>query len=151
VEYTHNLTTTTALKNFHSINSAIEVDLSGQVNSEIAGDRYLGAVGGQVDFVRGGVASEGGRSILAFPSTTPDGRQSRIVPALFGRPVTTARSDVDVIVTEFGVAHLRGCSLRERAVRLLAIAHPDHQEALKRAMHAPRDEKPVARSTKVAH
>jgi acetyl-CoA hydrolase len=132
VEYTHDIAVASTLSRFHTINSAIEVDLSGQVNSEIAGGRYLGAVGGQIDFVRGGVASPGGRSIIAFPSTTPDGKHSRIVASLAGRPVTTARSDVDVIVTEHGAAHLRGCGLRERARRLAAIAHPDHRESLLR-------------------
>lgn len=135
VEYTHHIAVTAALSQFHSINSAIEIDLSGQANAEIAGDRYLGAVGGQVDFVRGGVASEGGRSIIAFPSTTPDGKHSRIVASLNGHPVTTARSDVDMVVTEYGVAHLRGCSLHERAQRLVDITHPDHREPLLRALH----------------
>jgi acetyl-CoA hydrolase len=135
VEYTHHVAVTAALAQFHTINSAIEIDLSGQANAEIAGDRYLGAVGGQVDFVRGGIASPGGRSIIALPSTTPDGKRSRIVASLGARPVTTARSDVDVIVTEHGAAHLRGCPLRERARRLIAIAHPDHRESLLRAVH----------------
>jgi len=134
VEYTHNLSVAAGLSQFHTINSAIEIDLSGQVNAEVAGDRYLGAVGGQVDFVRAGVASPGGRSIIAFPSVTPDGKHSRIVASLGNRPVTTARSEVDVIVTEYGAAHLRGCSLRERAQRLIVIAHPDHREALARAL-----------------
>ncbi|MEG0002466.1 MAG: acetyl-CoA hydrolase/transferase C-terminal domain-containing protein [Comamonas sp.] len=134
VEYTHHLSVTSALDQFHTINSAIEIDLSGQVNSEIAAGRYLGAVGGQVDFVRAGVASRGGRSIIAVPSATPDGKHSRIVASLAGRPVTTARSDVDVIVTEFGAAHLRGCGLHERARRLIAIAHPDHRDALQAAL-----------------
>lgn len=142
VDYTHQLSVTSTLAGFHTINSAIEIDLSGQANAEIAGGRYLGAVGGQVDFVRSGVASPGGRSIIALPSTTPDGRQSRIVASLDGRPVTTARSDVDVIVTEYGAAHLRGCSLSERARRLLAIAHPAHREGLSRALHAASGAKP---------
>ena len=133
-EYTHSLAVAGALPKFHTINSAIEIDLSGQVNAEVAGGRYLGAVGGQVDFVRAGVASPGGRSIIAFPSATPDGKHSRIVASLGVRPVTTARSEVDVIVTEFGVAHLRGCSLSERAQRLIAIAHPDHRELLSREL-----------------
>lgn len=133
-EYTHNLAVAAALPNFHTINSAIEIDLSGQVNAEVAGGRYLGAVGGQVDFVRAGVASPGGRSIIAFSSTTPDGKHSRIVASLDNRPVTTARSDVDVIVTEFGAAHMRGCSLPERAERLIAIAHPRHRESLSRQL-----------------
>jgi acetyl-CoA hydrolase len=134
VDYTHNLAVTSRLSQFHTINSAIEIDLSGQANAEVAGGRYLGAVGGQVDFVRAGVASAGGRSIIAFPSTTPDGKHSRIVASLGTRPVTTARSEVDVIVTEYGAAHLRACSLQERARRLLAIAHPAHRDALSRAM-----------------
>ena len=135
-DYTHNVAVMSALANFHTINSAIEIDLSGQANAEIAGGRYLGAVGGQLDFVRGGVASSGGKSIIAFPSTTPDGSHSRIVASLDGRPVTTPRADVDVIVTECGAAHLRGCSLAERARRLAAIAHPDHRDALLRAAQA---------------
>jgi acyl-CoA hydrolase len=138
VEYTHHLSVTSALARFHTVNSAIEVDMSGQANAEIAGGRYLGAVGGQVDFVRAGVASSGGRSIIALPSTTPDGKHSRIVASLDLRPVTTARSDVDLVVTEYGAADLRGCSLRERAHRLVAIAHPDHREALLRADGASR-------------
>jgi acyl-CoA hydrolase len=138
VEYTHHIAVTSALAQFHTVNSAIEIDLSGQVNAEIAGNRYLGAVGGQVDFVRGGMASPGGRSIIALPSTTPDGQRSRIVASLEGRPVTTARSDVDVIVTEHGAAHLRGCPLQERARRLIAVAHPDHRESLLRALHESR-------------
>ena len=134
VEYTHNLCVAATLSQFHTINSAIEIDLSGQVNAEVAGDRYLGAVGGQVEFVRAGAVSPGGRSIIAFPSVTPDGKHSRIVASLGDHPVTTARSDVDVIVTEHGAAHLRGCSLRERAQRLIVIAHPDHRESLERAL-----------------
>jgi len=132
-DYTHHLAVTSSLHRFQTINSAIEVDLTGQVNAEVAGGRYLGAVGGQVDFVRAGVASEGGRSFIALPSTTPDGRTSRIVASLDGRPVTTARSDVDTIVTEYGAAQLMGCSLQERCRRLVAIAHPDHRDALMRA------------------
>ena len=141
VEYTHNIAVTASLQQFYTINSAIEIDLSGQVNSEIAGGRYLGAVGGQIDFVRGGVASPGGRSILALPSTTPDGRISRIVASLNGRPVTTARSDIDLIVTEYGVADLRGCTLGQRARKMLAICHPAHREPLERAL---REAPPVA-------
>jgi acetyl-CoA hydrolase len=132
-DYTHKLGVTAGLERFHTINSVIEIDLTGQANAEIAGGRYLGAVGGQVDFVRAGVASPGGRSIIAIPSATADGRHSRIVASLGSRPVTTARSEVDVVVTEHGAAHLRGCGLRERGRRLLAIAHPAHRESLERA------------------
>ena len=134
-EYTHNPLVLGGLAKLHTINSAIEIDLSGQANAEIAGGRYLGAVGGLVDFVRAGAASVGGRSILAFASATPDGKHSRIVASLGKRPVTVARSEVDVIVTEYGAAHLRGWPLRERARRLIDIAHPNHREALERAFH----------------
>jgi acyl-CoA hydrolase len=129
-DYTHHIGVMAQLRALYSVNSAVEIDLTGQVNSELAGKRYLGAVGGQVDFVRGAQASTGGRSIIALPSTTPDGKQSRIVASLDDRPVTTARSDVDVIITEFGVAELRGISLAERAKRLTAIAHPDFRDDL---------------------
>ncbi|HYF21303.1 MAG TPA: acetyl-CoA hydrolase/transferase C-terminal domain-containing protein [Ramlibacter sp.] len=133
-DYTHQLATAAGLQRLHTINSAVEIDLTGQVNAEVAGGRYLGAVGGQVDFVRAGLASPGGRSIIAFASATPDGRQSRIVASLGDRPVTTARAEVDAIVTEHGVAHLRGVGLRERARRLVAIAHPAHRPALEQAL-----------------
>ncbi len=131
--YTHAPGVLARLANLHTVNSAIEVDLSGQVNAEMAGSRYLGAVGGQVDFVRGGRASNGGRSIIALTATTPDGRASKITPGLGRRPVTTARSDVDLVVTEFGVADLWGLDLHARAAALVAIAHPDFREGLERA------------------
>jgi len=129
-DYTHSQKVMSGVHKLHAINSAVEVDMTGQVNSEVAGGRYLGAVGGQVDFVRGAQASPGGRAIIALPSTTPDGKHSRIVASLEGRPVTTARADVDLVVTEYGVADLRGRSLSERAVRLVAIAHPDFRSDL---------------------
>ncbi|HET7096612.1 MAG TPA: acetyl-CoA hydrolase/transferase C-terminal domain-containing protein [Casimicrobiaceae bacterium] len=149
-DYTHNLAIMSSLSRFHTVNSAIEIDLSGQANAEIAGGRYLGAVGGQLDFVRGGVASPGGRSIIAFPSTTPDGRHSRIVASLDCRPVTTPRSDVDLIVTEYGAAHLRGCPLAERARRLIAIAHPDHRDSLVRAVQSRRTDAATVASRSAA-
>jgi acyl-CoA hydrolase len=132
VEHTHNPAVMAKIKNLFSINFAIEVDVSGQVNAELAAGRYLGAVGGQVDFVRGAQYSPGGRSIIALPSTTPDGRISRIVATLDGRPVTTTRSDLDMVMTEFGIADLRGASLDRRRQRLIAIAHPTFREALLR-------------------
>ena len=129
-DYTHSPQVMAQLQNFYSINSAIEVDITGQVNAEVAGGRYLGAIGGQADYVRGAQLSPGGRSIIAMPSTTLDGKISRIVASLQGGPVTTARADVDLIITEYGVADLRGASMRERAERLTAIAHPDFRNAL---------------------
>lgn len=129
-DYTHNGHVMSGIHALHGINSAIEIDLAGQVNSEVAGGRYLGAVGGQVDFVRGAQCSPGGRSILALPSTTPDGKRSRIVATFDGRPVTTSRADVDLVVTEYGVADLRGQSLRERGRRMAVLAHPAFREAI---------------------
>ncbi len=135
ISQTHNLAVLSRLSRFVSLNSAIEVDLSGQVNAESVNGQYLGAVGGQVDYVRAATASPGGRSIIALPSTAQGGAVSRIVCNLSG-PVTTARSDVDVIITEYGAADLRGKPLGLRAKALIAIAHPDHREALDRAHHA---------------
>ena len=131
-EHTHSQAVMARLHALHSINSALEIDTTGQVNAEAIGGRYLGAVGGQPDFVRGAQLSPGGRSIIALPSTTPDGKHSRIVASL-GGPVTTARSDVDVVITEHGVADLRGCSFSERTRRLIAIAHPDFRQDLRAA------------------
>ena len=132
--YTHDGAVFAQLPKLVTINSALEVDLTGQVNAEQTGASYPGGTGGQVDFVRGGARSVGGRSIIALPATARNGEISRITPVLTG-PVTTARSEVDVIVTEFGAAELKGASLAERTRRLIAIAHPDFQEALERAAH----------------
>jgi acyl-CoA hydrolase len=132
--YTHSEAVLSRLTRLVTINSAIEVDLTGQVNAEQSGGQYLGGTGGQVDYVRAGSRSPGGHSIIALPATAKGGKISRIVAALSG-PVTTARSDVDVIVTEFGAAELKGQTLRERARRLVAIAHPDFREALDKAAH----------------
>lgn len=129
-EYTHNQQVLGRVNKLYAINSGVEVDLTGNVNSEVAAGRYLGAIGGQPDFVRGAFASPGGRAIIALPSTTPDGRHSRIVASLEGRPVTTTRADVDIVVTEYGVADLRGRSFSERVERLCAIAHPEFRDGL---------------------
>lgn len=133
--YTHNEATLSRLTRLVTINSAIEVDLTGQVNAEQSGDQYLGGTGGQVDYVRAGMRSRGGRSIIALPATAKGGKISRVTAALSG-PVTTARSEVDVIVTEFGAAELKGQTLAERARRLVAVAHPDFREELDKAAHA---------------
>lgn len=117
--------------NLVSINSCIEVDLMGQVNSESIGLKQFSGIGGQFDYVKGAAWSKGGRSIMAMPSTAAKGTASRIVPFLsHGAAVTTPRNDVDYIVTEYGVAKLKGASLKERAKRLIAIAHPDFRAML---------------------
>lgn len=116
-----------------AINSAIEVDLTGQVCADSIGTRQYSGIGGQMDFVRGAALSEGGKPIIALPSTTSRGA-SRIVPVLHeGAGVVTTRGHAQYIVTEHGVAYLYGKSLRERARLLLEIAAPEHREALERA------------------
>lgn len=129
-EETHDPAIIASLSRFHAINSALEVDLTGQVGSEEVGGRYLGAVGGQVDYVRAAQLSAGGRSIIALPSVTPKGA-SRIVARV--GVATCGRADADTIVTEHGVAELRGLPLAERARRMIAIAAPEHREALARS------------------
>lgn len=130
---THSLARMASLSSLHAINSAVEVDLTGQVNAETAGGRYVGAVGGQIDFVRGATASPGGRSIIALPSTARNGAVSRIVPKV--ETVTCARSDADTVVTEWGVAELKGLPLSARAQRMIAIADPAFREDLARYWH----------------
>ena len=114
-----------------SINSCIEVDLTGQVASETIGLRQFSGTGGQVDYVRGAAWSKGGKSIMAIPSTAAKGKSSRIVPFLtYGAAVTTLRNDVDYVVTEYGIARLKGKTLEQRARALIAIAHPDFRPML---------------------
>ena len=117
-----------------SINSAIEVDITGQVCADSIGSNIYSGFGGQVDFVRGAMLSEGGKSIIAFPSLTSKG-ESKIVPFLKqGAGVVTTRAHVQYIVTEYGVAELFGKNLHQRAKALINIAHPNHREALERAV-----------------
>lgn len=130
--YTHNEVVLAQLPALFAINAAAEVDLTGQVNAERIGASVIGGVGGQADFARAAARSLGGASIIALPATASDG-SSRIVARLSG-PVTTPRADVDFIVTEHGVADLRGASERERARRILAIAAPAARDALERAL-----------------
>lgn len=132
--YTHDAGVLGQLSRLVSINSALEVDLTGQVNAEGTATSYMGGTGGQVDFVRAGARSPGGHSLMVLAATARGGSISKIVPALSG-PVTTARSEVDVVVTEYGAAELKGQSLAERARRLTQIAHPDFREELDRAAH----------------
>lgn len=118
-----------------AINSALQVDFFGQVNAETIGPLQFSGVGGQVDFIRGASRSKGGKAILAFPSTAGGGKYSRIVPRLdTGSAVTASRNDVHYIVTEYGIADLRGKSLGERARQLISIAHPDFREQLMREL-----------------
>lgn len=132
VTYTHQVRVLSQLDRFVAVNSALEVDLTGQVNAEVAGNAYVGTIGGQVDFVRAAMASEGGHSIIGLGARTRSGRP-RIVARIESGVVTTPRSDADLVVTEFGVAQLRHQPVAERARRLIAIAHPDDREGLARA------------------
>lgn len=114
-----------------SINSALEVDLTGQVCADSIGPRFFSGVGGQLDFVRGAARSKDGRTVIALPSTAKDGTVSRIVPYLRpGAGVTTGRNDVHCVATEHGLVDLWGCSIAERVQALVSIAHPDFREGL---------------------
>jgi acyl-CoA hydrolase len=135
--YTHDPAVLAAQTQLIAINSATEVDLTGQANTETAGGRYVGAVGGAVDFARGAARSRGGVPIIALPSTAS--HASRIVSRLSG-PATLTRADAGVIVTEYGVADLRGLTLSQRRERMLAIAHPHHRHALAAAAAGDRPE-----------
>ena len=129
-EYTHHPAVLAGIERFVAVNSAVEVDLTGQVNAEIAGGSYVGAIGGQLDFVRAANLSPGGASLICLPSSA--GRKtSRIVARLSG-PVATPRSEAGVFVTEHGAADLRGVPLSKRPARMIAIAHPDFREQLER-------------------
>ena len=117
-----------------AINSAIEVDLSGQVVADSIGRRLYSGVGGQMDFIRGAALAEEGKAIIALPSTAASASVSRIVPSLReGAGVVTTRAHVRTVVTEWGVAELFGASLAERARALIAIAHPDLRDDLRQA------------------
>jgi len=117
--------------NFMSVNGALEVDFSGQVCAEKIGTYFVSGTGGQSDYVRGSMLSRGGKSFIAMPSTDQAGKVSRIQPSLsYGAVVTTSKNDVDRIVTEYGIAKLRGKSVSERAKALIAIAHPDFRDML---------------------
>jgi acyl-CoA hydrolase len=130
VDHTHAAGVLASLGSLHAINSAIEIDLSGQVNAEIAAGRYVGAIGGQGAFARAAATAPGGRSIIAMPSTAARGTISRIVANLSAPVVSPARADADVVVTEHGVADLRGATISERRERLLSIAAPHLREEI---------------------
>ncbi len=118
-----------------AINSAIEIDMTGQVCADSIGTRHFSGVGGQMDFIRGAALSEGGKPIIALPSVTRRG-ESRIVPALKpGAGVVTTRAHVQYVVTEYGIANLHGKNMRQRAEALAGIAHPDFRETICREAH----------------
>lgn len=138
VDYVNNPAVIAQNDNLISVNSCIQVDLMGQVVSETIGKRQFSGVGGQVDFVRGANLSHGGKSIMAMPSSLDKKGTlvSKIVPVIDeGAAVTTSRCDVDYVVTEYGVARLKGKTLRDRAKALIEIAHPDFREELTEEFH----------------
>ncbi|MBI3248077.1 MAG: hypothetical protein HYZ50_16355 [Deltaproteobacteria bacterium] len=127
---THNILLLSKLPRFASINSAVEIDLHGQSNGETIGDVQISGVGGSLDYVEAAALAEGGVSIIALPSTTEDGKHSKIVPRLAGGIVTTPRFCTDYIVTEYGVARMKGKDLRARAEALINISHPNFRDEL---------------------
>lgn len=131
--YTHDALVLANFRRFVAINSALEVDLTGQVNAETAQGRHIGLTGGQMDFVRAANRAPEGRSVIALPSTSRDRLHSRIVARLADGIVTTPRADADCIVTEHGIAELKGRTLAERARAMIAIADPAFRAGLERA------------------
>lgn len=132
VDYVNNPMVIAKNDNLVSINSCVQVDLMGQVVSSSVGMKQISGVGGQVDFVRGANMSRGGRTIMAIPSTTSNETVSKIVPFIdHGAAITTNRYDVNYVVTEYGIARLKGKSLKERARALIEIAHPDFRDSLR--------------------
>jgi acyl-CoA hydrolase len=134
VDFTNDPYTISRNDNMVAINSALQIDLTGQVCADSIGCKFYSGVGGQADFIRGAAHSRGGKPIIALPSTALGGTVSRIVPVLDpGAGVTTSRNDVHYVVTEFGVAQLFGKSVRQRADALISIAHPDFRVELQKA------------------
>ncbi len=129
--YTHNQVTLAKINKLHSISSAIQVDLMGQINAETVGGIQVSGVGGHTDFVCGAALSKGGKSIIVTSSASTNEKKSRIVPFLDkGSSVTSLRHDIDYVVTEYGIAFLRGKTLNERAKALIQIAHPKFRDWL---------------------
>ena len=133
VDYTNDTAVIRRFNRMVSINSAIEVDLTGQVVADSIGPRFYSGVGGQMDFVRGASLAEEGKAIIALPSTAGKGTVSRLTPFLKeGAGVVTTRAHARTVVTEYGVAELHGRSIAERARALIGIAHPDFRDELTR-------------------
>jgi 4-hydroxybutyrate CoA-transferase len=132
VDFTNDTHVIRSFRTMTAINSAIEVDLTGQVVADSIGSRIYSGVGGQMDFIRGAALAPKGRAIIALPSTAASGTVSRIAPTLgIGAGIVTTRAHVQTVVTEYGVAELFCRSLRERASALIGIAHPDHRDRLR--------------------
>jgi acyl-CoA hydrolase/GNAT superfamily N-acetyltransferase len=128
IDYTNDPLVIAQHRNMVAINSALEIDLTGQASAESIGRMFYSGIGGQADFMRGAVLAPGGKTILTLPSTAADGAISRIVPSLKeGAGVTLHRGDVHYVITEYGIAHLHGKNVRERAMDLIAIAHPKYR------------------------
>ena len=133
VDYTNDPFVISQNDNMVAINSALQVDLTGQVCADSIGLRFYSGVGGQVDFIRGAARAKGGKPIIALPSTAKDGQISRLAPFLDrGAGVVTTRADVHYVITEYGVAYLHGKTIRQRAAALIAIAHPAFRDGLMR-------------------
>jgi acyl-CoA hydrolase/RimJ/RimL family protein N-acetyltransferase len=131
VNYTNNPTVLARQRNMTAINSALEIDLTGQATAESIGEVFYSGIGGQADFMRGAILSPGGKTILAIQSTAEDGKVSRVVPFLKeGAGVTLGRGDIHYVVTEYGIAYLHGKNIRERAMDLIAISHPKFRAGL---------------------
>ena len=130
VSYTHHAAVLAGIDNLVAINTTLEIDLFGQINSETIRGKQIGGGGGLVDFLRGARSSKGGRSIIALHSTAKGGSISKIAPLLTTAPVTAIRNDVDYVVTEHGVARLSNLSVEKRAEALISIAHPDFRASL---------------------
>jgi len=131
VDYTNDTAVIRRFRRMVAINSALSIDLTGQVSADSIGTRFYSGVGGQMDFMRGAALAPDGRAIIALPSTAAGGTVSRIAPVLAeGAGVVTSRAHVRTVVTEYGVAELFGRSVRERCSALIAIAHPDFRETL---------------------
>jgi RimJ/RimL family protein N-acetyltransferase len=125
IDYTNNPLIIARHENITAINTCLQIDLTGQATAESIGRRFYSGIGGQTDFMRGAVLSPGGKTVLVIQSTARDGEISRVVPFLAeGAGVTLGRSDIHYVVSEYGIAYLHGKNIRERAMELIAIAHP---------------------------
>jgi acyl-CoA hydrolase/GNAT superfamily N-acetyltransferase len=131
IDYTNNPRIIAQLNNIAAVNSALEIDLTGQATAESIGKTFYSGVGGQADFMRGAILASGGKTILVIQSTAKDGAVSRIVPFLKeGAGVTLTRGDIHYVVTEYGIAYLHGKNIRERAMALISVSHPKFRPSL---------------------